>query len=628
MEGRRIIFLTLFLLLTGCVTPPITGQPDLFVDAVSARATADAAVQQAQLQEEYLTATARSPIIHITETAAAQSAQSTSVAEAMAIQNQYWTVTAQSVQETQTSAMTQTAMAWTPTPNATSTAVAVLAIAESTRMANDTERNNLELERQRVMNQILAVSPYVVGLAALISALMFIIVFAKRLSFMPHTMDERGKVIPMIGVIEGVAWDMDKAANGMIGTTQKFLAQLPAVTAARQDTVTARALMMDMATRARLPRKLLNELDQELLPAPGQSIETNFLLPAWEIINGWDGKHGIPYYTARGLEIIDIERFPHLSAIGATGAGKSRRFFRPLIACALASGHRVVIIGKSADYWAFEGHPNATLLKVNKITEQGQAERYAKILEAVVVEMNRRDDVLTSTHQSTWTHAGRSRTFIVLDEVGNALRLMDRDTSNQSRIWIEGLVSESRKVGFNIVIANQRATGMASILSQTGKAIFRVEADEERAHRSLAGASTLMDGYFLAKFGVPKIAGAFEPTDDEIRAFLSSRPVDKVEDEDQWIEGVVSDAPPKLTEQKSYNDTPPSLAELVASLDSKSMRVLELYQTGGMSDSEIAEQAYGYSNGTIVRRVKSLIERYRDLTTTTQNLPNLGAVAA
>lgn len=618
---RRFFFLLILLLGACSTTPTPNSQPDLFVEALQARATSEAALETAQFQENFLTATAQAPIIHITETAAAQSQNATTTSQALAMQQQYWTVTAQSIQETQTAAMTATANSWTPTPNATMTAVFAYSHAEATAI-------NLETERKEITNTMRAVSGYTVAFIAIILSIAAGYVAIRRYSFIPQPVDEHGKATPMIGVIDGVAWDIERSANGVIGTNMKFLKQLPQITGERQDAVTARSQMVDAATRSKLPRRLIESQGQGLLSPPLPSIESNFLLPSWEIINGWDGKNGIPYYTANGLEIIDIEKFPHLSAIGATGAGKSRRFFRPLIACALAGGHRVVILGKSADYWPFAHHPNATLLKLNKITEAGQAERYARILEAIVQEMNRRDDVLTAAHQSTWTHAGRNRTFLILDELGNALRLMNRETSNQCRIWVEGLVSESRKVGFNVVLANQRATGMASILSQTGKAIFRIEADEERAHRSLAGASTLSDGYFLAKFGPSKLAGAFEPTDEEIQAFLASRPVNTLDD-DEWIDAVVSEPGQLPEEPRPALPVSMTLNDFLQSLNDQEAKIIDLH-IEGRSNRQIELTVFGGTGGQFYTKVSGLIRRYKDLNTTTtgQNEPVLGVVPA
>ena len=527
----------LFLFMAACApagVPVVTSggsTVDPFVAVEYAERTAVAAQDEAEFYGRQLTATAQAPIVAITQTAAA-----------FVMEREFAQATQQSQMATETAAWTATAMSWTATPNATMTAVFANSYAESTQIANTITMDNLEVERARTTNTMRAMSGYVIGFLVLFVGLMFGIVMARKLAVNVNPVDARGNPLPMIDVVEGIAWDIDRAVNGVIGTRKGFLKLLPAITAERQDEVTKRDQFVDLKTRAaRLPKNLVDAQGMKFLPEPTAEqvqIESEFLLPSWDLVNGWDGKKGLPYYTAKGLELIDIDQYPHLSVLGATGAGKSRRFLRPLIACALAAGHKVVIIGKSADYWPFETHVNAKLLKVSKITEPAEAMKYAGYLEAIVAEMNRRDDVLTASRKSTWSHAGNTRTFIVLDELGNAMRLMDKEYASQCRIWVEGLVSEGRKAGFNIVLANQRATGMAAILSQTGKAIFRVERDEEKAHKSLMGASDLHDGYFLAKFGASKLAGAFEPTDEEIVKFMASRPVAKLEDDD-WIDGVV-----------------------------------------------------------------------------------------
>ena len=586
--------------LTSCVP---AGAQDLYSSSVSNNATAESARQLAQYQEQFLTATAQAPIINITSTAAA-----------FQMQQSYAEATSMAAAQTQAAGMTSTAQAWTPTPNATSTAMFAQQFWTATAVY-------LQAERDKKTNDIRAFWSYVTGGALLVIVLFAGYVLAKRLSYKSPDVNEYGRIVPVLDTVHGTVMDPERMPNYRGETHDDLLKQLfmkwlenrfgveltslPQITAERQDLVTARSQMVDMATRARLPRKLLESLEaqeQGYLAGPPQLID-RFQLPSWEIINNWDGKNGIPYYTAQGLEMIDIEKFPHISVLGATSTGKSRRFLRPLIACALAAGHRVVIVGKSADYWPFEEHPNATLVTVNKITEPGQAQRYAKILEAIVVEMNRRDDVLTSMRRSTWTQAGRNRTFIVLDEVVNNLRLMDRPTSNQCRIWIEGLMSESRKVGFNIAIANQRATGIPGILSQAGKAIFRVEADEEKAHKTLLGASTLSDGYFMARFGVPKIAGGFEPTDDQIKAFLESRPVDKVDADDQWIDAVVTDAPaklPKKNEESSQASEKSSTAE-----EDKTELVRQLHAQG-VSNTQIVYRIWGKAGSEFNERMEQV----------------------
>jgi hypothetical protein len=611
-QGLLVVCLAALLALASC-TPAGTMPPqDLYAEAQQARATSEAAVAQAEYQERFLTATAQAPIIHLTETAAGLIVQQTQA----------------SIDQTATAALFTPTITPSPTANATGTLMMVYVDAASTQAA-------LEVERQETINTLQAVGGYALAGFVLVLTLLFAYVFMRRMAFVPNPIHASGRIVPMTNVLDGVAWDIEKATNGMIGTADKFLKALPAITAERQDVVTARSQMTDMAARVRLPRRLLDtQGTQALLPAPLPEIDTHFLLPSWDIINGWDGK-GIPYYTANGLEVIDIERWPHLAVLGATGMGKSRRFIRPLIACALAAGQRVIIVGKSADYFPFAGHPNATLVKVNKLTEPEQALRYANILQAIVEEMNRRDEVLTAQHHSTWTHSGRNRTWIVLDELGNALRLMDRETSAQARIWVEGGVMEGRKVGFSFVIANQRATGMASILSQTGKAIFRVEAEEERAHRSLLGASSLHEGYFMARFGSPKIAGAFEPTDDELRQFLQSRPVKVLEDGNDWIDGVLVEQE-RLTSGSHPSIPAPAQSEpqTLASwkMTDREMKIIELSQQAGMSQREIEEVVFGYVGGAAAREVSRVVRKYRELrdgsatttTTTTEKTPSFG----
>lgn len=623
-----VVLFVAVLLLTSCGT------------AFDPNLAAHDAQYQAERYGLMATGTAEAQIMPITQTSAAITAQA---ANAQA--------TTYSGMVTQQALQTQTAFSWTPTPQPTATAnmpatqAAVIVIAQATQM-------QLETERAENNNMIKSIFWYGAGIVAMIVLVALAYMLIKKFAMMSHQITEQGRIIPMVNVVDAVAFDIERSANGMIGTTQKFLKQLPLITASRQAEVTALSQKTDMTTRARLPLSILKRLDElekpdmPLLPEPAKPLDTSFLLPSWDLMKSWDSKDGIPYYTARGMEIINEKQYPHLAAIGATGAGKSRRFFRPVITCALAQGHRVVIIGKSTDYWPFEAHPNAHLLKVSKITEPGQAERYSRILEAIIAEMNRRDDVLTSAHKSTWAEMGLSQTFIVLDELGNALRLMDRSMSGQCRIWIAGLMSEGRKNGFRVMIANQRATGMAEILSQAGKAVFRVEQDEERHHRSLAGASNLAEGYYIARLGSSwEIAGAFEPTDEEIQQELARRPVNKVDDDsDGWIDAVATDVPPSLAGNQSDLIEGPgpekpvgSVGDWLHSLTPQQYQVIDL-SDGDMSVTAIVEKVYGNSNGTKIRAAKELIAEYHrrnqgtttttTTTATTTKMPDLGPVAA
>lgn len=246
---KRIIILTLAVILAGCATPSATHQQDLLVSAEQARLTADAAQEIAESQARYLTATAEAPIMRITETAAA-----------FAMEQQYWTATAQSVSSTEMAAMTHTAQAWTPTPNATSTAVFAALNAQGTQIANNLERDRLELERQQKNNEFWRLMPGISFAVVTLMAVMFGFVYVRRQRFQPAAVDERGNVLPIIDIVDGQVTDVDRNPNFKAslgaGIAQRLLEQrlqlpptVPSVTAERQDAATERDQMVDLATR-------------------------------------------------------------------------------------------------------------------------------------------------------------------------------------------------------------------------------------------------------------------------------------------------------------------------------------------------------------------------------------------
>ena len=593
---KRFWLILMAMVAAGCVPTATAATVDPFVAVAQAERTAQAAQEEADFYSRQLTATAEAPLVAMTATAGAWQ-----------MQQAYASATANAIRATETAVMTQTAMAWTATPNATSTAVALAQAAEATQQAHDLRMQELEVERAQATNFARALSGYVVGFVTLVAALMFAVTFAKRFSILGGGIDSAtGKPLPIVNVIDGVVMDVDRLTNGAGQATGAWVKQLPAVTAERQDTVTARAQMVDMQTRRqRLPAGLVKAQGKNLLEAPEQAGagleagEAIFPLPAWEIINGWEPKGTtLPYgVTARGLGLIDVSMYPHLATIGATGTGKSRRFMRPIIAAALAAGHRVVIVGKATDYQVFATHENVRMVKVNQMTDGNAAGMYAQVLKACVEEMNRRDDRLSAMNVSTWAQAGFGHTFIVLDELGNALRLMPSQIGEQARIWVEGLVSEGRKAGFGVMLANQRATGMANILSQTGKAIFRVERDEEKAHKSLMGASGLREGYFYMRAGDVQLAGGFEPTDAEIAAFLGSRRVPTREPE-PWLDAIAvqeSLPEPAATGSKISEKEVMQIIEMTREGKSLSAIIREIWGvTGGGRFLRLADEVRGY----------------------------------
>lgn len=236
----RIILILTLLVLAGCVGTP--ANPDLYSSVQSSRATSDAAAQQAYYQSQFLTATAEAPIVHITETAAALIYQQTATAQDMQ------------------SAMTQTAIAWTPTPNATMTAVFVMAAAEATQMANNVERDKLELERQRDINDFKAKLPaYAFVIVVLVLAIVLTFV-SRRERYRPIPVDARGDPLSILDVVEGTATNVDRNPNYRGDLRDNLFKQwlrkkldlpplLPEITARRQDETTQRDQLLDLGTR-------------------------------------------------------------------------------------------------------------------------------------------------------------------------------------------------------------------------------------------------------------------------------------------------------------------------------------------------------------------------------------------
>lgn len=617
---KMLLFVVLSFVFFACASPPTSVDPYVMVE--SAQRTSEAAQNQADFFGSQLTATARAPIVGYTSTAAA-----VSIAQTEAIGTVTFAAYTKSAQETEIASL------WTPTPvpthtpDITATVVYAMVQAEGTKMANETELNNLKIKRVQMSNTFWAVFLPILLLCLLIAAGYVGITLSR--SFRKHIVqrDEKGDSPLIMDIVNGQLIDLDANPNhSTYGNksilehafeqwlSRKFgyIPQLPAITSERQDLVKERDQITDFHVRQSAVLKRLPQAGSvpPQLPAPANSLPSpsympelprpavdGFIRPNWSQALDWDGRKGIPYFTAQGLKLIDVEQYPHIAVLGMTGMGKSRRWIRPLIAFALALGDRVLVIGKATDYFPFEDQPNVTLLKVSKFTQPDQAERYSRILETIVAEMNRRDDVMSASHQSTWTRAGHTRTWIVLDELGNALRMMGHE-QYQAKIWVEGLVSEGRKAGFNIVLANQRATGMSSVISQTGKAIFRVEDDEVKAHKSLTGASSLAEGYYFARFGTVDLAAAWEPSDQQLKDFLASRNVKPLEP-DNWIDGKIIE--PKLLVEKDPDIIP-------VSDESIQVRIKELL-VKEMTPSAIVKEIWNITGGTPWHTKKAYVEQ-------------------
>ncbi len=269
MKKSFVFFLFLVIALAGCGTPlaPYDQLPGAQnSSSQNYRATANAALQQADWQDAAMTATAQAPIINITETAAA-----------LAMQQQLWTTTAQSVQETQIAQVTGTAQSI-----AVTSTVAKLN-ADNQVLANAVARDNLALQRQANNNAFVATMGQMAPLLALAMAVGLTIIFAntyvRKMRYQPAKVDERGNVLPMVDIVDRSFIDIDRSPNFRGKVSDEVLAKilayilekkfgikpmLPEVTAKRQDGTTERDQMIDLATRG-LPATASENREQKKL---------------------------------------------------------------------------------------------------------------------------------------------------------------------------------------------------------------------------------------------------------------------------------------------------------------------------------------------------------------------------
>lgn len=628
---KRLYFLLSIILLAACGTPTVSTatQQNLYLDAASSRQTADAALRQAELQESMLTATAQAPIMHITETAAGLSFQSTQASIDSTATAVLWTPTASPVP--------------TVTPSPTQNAVMTSTFAALQAMQTQTV---LKVQRDEMTNKGRAMFWYVLTAVVLMVGLVYAYVHIRRLSFVVIPVNEQGRSQSMLNVIDATATDIERSANGTAGVNQKFLKQLPMITAERQDQVTARSQMVDMATRARLPRRLLEEQNRGLLQDPDDGTPVEYPLPEWSAwMQNWrPGKIALGV-NEKGLLQADPENFAHFLFAGTTGSWKTRGGMRVVVTCALASGWQVIIAGKQLDYKVFEQHPNAHLVPFSLLKDPTRA---IQLLRGVYAEIEHRDRQMSYSGFSLWSQTGRSQTLVVVDEFSNLSdALEDIDPTRRKELWRWARMdtAEARKYGIHMAYALQDPTAQSidlRIRRNTTPVMFRVkDAASSRTLLNMNGAEMLSARHFLASMVRLERGAAFAPSDEEIQQFLQAHPTPA--EPAEWIEGVLVH-PTSLPETKQDliagpvqdQQTPMTVASFINSLDEKGVKILELYQEGGISQTGIEQAVFGYSGGSAAKAVKRVIETYREIinktptttATTTKKMPDLGLSAA
>lgn len=551
-KGLLVLMVLMALWLVGCsaATDPtvsVIGTPmprvDPFVEVAKAELTASAAQEQADFYSRQLTATAEAPIVAITQTAAA-----------FQMQVMFASATAASVSATETVAVTQTAAAWTPTPNATMTAVFVASAAEATQTANQVQLSNLQVERARVTNYIRAIWGYTVGFGALVVALVWGIGMARKYSVYAVPTNDQGDKSAI--VLDGILIDPDRMPNGAAQLSKGYIAQLPQVTAERQDAVTSRDQMVDMKTRTRVTaaavQKLLADQGVKMLPVPTTSSSTvedddlNLPLPPWDFIEQWDVREPLPLGFGRQGLITARAASPHILVAGKTGSRKTRGMLRPLTAASLAKGYVVCNLGYSqAGFGVFDSHPNYYTANITDPTNiiDGLAHVYDE---------HKSRKALIGDRDIEWEHwenGAPPRPFLMLlvDELEMLSEDLYQGYSNGADLCKElwsltaRIAKEGRKTGIYFTGALQDGTGKSIDLRfrrNCTLVTFQLgDPSHSNAFIGTTGADKLTEGHFMARTDGLQVGGAFMPTDDEIRAFLGrskSQPMDPP----KWIEGV------------------------------------------------------------------------------------------
>jgi len=276
--GRLAVVLLVVVLLAGCapdagsnavrdaLATPTPGELEQALANIQAQATLDSIQATSQVISAGLTLTAGAPTQRAAETATGQ-----------AWIMQSWTATAAADATQRADRATGTAGAWTPTPaptatpDYTATVDAAAAAALATTYHGQAVSVELAISRERMMNEVQAVVPWVV----LVVVVVFVLAVAWRWARVrPIRRDERGDA-PLL-VVDGAVYDADRNPEPVMNV-HKGKPHIPMLTdRAMQAATTGRDQLVDLATRGqngpgRPPRKAV-AAQMGQLPGPVQEI--------------------------------------------------------------------------------------------------------------------------------------------------------------------------------------------------------------------------------------------------------------------------------------------------------------------------------------------------------------------
>ena len=520
--NRLALFFLLLLAVGGCATPGTAvyspPSPSAQFAAPGAAAQATTAARMAEDAQATIAAEQAATAQVVAQQTAVAQATEQARADTLAAEQAAYRATADSL-SFQATAVYLSGMATAQALQADATATAqslradnvrMVATAEAQRLANERTTELLQIKRQanwnRMIPVILVVSGAFIGLVAFG-------LFLYRISITPPVQ---------------VAM-----ANG-----REYLLTTGAYT--RQPGIGGDVLDGELVTE--LPA----------LPAPAT--------PRWGAFVNWSDPIRLPIgVDATGQPIfIDRNKEPHLLIAGTTGTGKTSSGLIPYVVGMAGLGvHAIVLNGRGADFVPIEGKPNITV-----VPQVGRDERplhLARMLDALVREMDRRDGVLARYGVASWyllpPHAGESGEILVaIDEflaIADAARDIDR--ASAAAMWsnLAALTSEARKFGIFVAMTFTDPTARAlgnrgmTVRDQMARVAFGMKnADASRKILGNArgfpdGSVGLPTGHFVANVMGQVTRGAgFFPSPLDVANFFGARHVPSSRLPDALLEAI------------------------------------------------------------------------------------------
>ncbi|MEA4908658.1 MAG: FtsK/SpoIIIE domain-containing protein [Anaerolineaceae bacterium] len=411
----------------------------------------------------------------------------------------------------------------------TATAGAAAVQASATAQAVRAEREILSIQRDRVLNTARGLVWWLILVGSVVMLIAMALWAAKTYVSRPRRTGRTAYEVRGQGVTTYL--DISRSLHPAIQVYDDGRVESPPQTTPQiQREITERSLAVDFA--AALPaRSTGGGRPPEGMIADGASERP--ALPAyapWRMLEDWHRGSFLLGQGYAGPVAIDPEMTPHLLITGTTGSGKSRSGLMPIMATALRTGWRVILLNESGgDFAPIRGHANMSAI-------HGDEAVIGRILDRVAAEVTRRDAILHDHGVSTWGRMDKPgelgpRVMVVVDELvslawGAAPAVRDQ-------IWRALIVitSRGRKTGISAILAGTdityRSLGRPGLVvrDNCGRMVFRTkDASMSRAAVNAPGAEELPPHHFLALIDEAPISGAgFAPQDGDLEHYLAAQ---------------------------------------------------------------------------------------------------------